>query len=66
MCRQHQRGGHPGGRKSRYVVLAKLDGSDATAVLEGFTRRMRTLPTGISQTLAYDQGKEMAGHPIVG
>jgi IS30 family transposase len=49
-------------RKSRYVLLAKLDGTDATAVLEGFTRRMRTLPASIRQTLTYDQGKEMAHH----
>lgn len=49
-------------RKSRFVLLVKLDGTDATAVLEGFTRRMRTLPASLRQTLTYDQGKEMAQH----
>lgn len=38
-------------RKSRFVLLVKLDGMDATAVLEGFTRRMRTLPASLRQTL---------------
>lgn len=49
-------------RKSRFVLLAKLDGTDAEAVLEGFTRRLRTLPPTVRKTLAYDQGKEMARH----
>jgi len=49
-------------RKSRFLLLAKVDGLNAEAVLEGFTRRMRTLPTGLRQTLTYDQGKEMARH----
>ena len=29
---------------SRYLLLAKMEGTDTEAVLEGFTRRMRTLP----------------------
>jgi IS30 family transposase len=49
-------------RKSRYVLLAKVDGVDAESVLEGFTRRLRTLPPGVRQTLTYDQGREMARH----
>jgi IS30 family transposase len=49
-------------RKSRYVLLAKLDGAGAEAVLDGFTRRMRTLPPAMRKTLTYDQGKEMARH----
>ena len=49
-------------RKSRFVLLAKVDGVDAESVLEGFTRRLRTLPTRLRQTLTYDQGKEMARH----
>ena len=49
-------------RKSRYVLLAKLQGSDADSVLEGFSRRMSTLPASIRKTLTYDQGKEMARH----
>ena len=49
-------------RKSRYVLLAKMDGTGAEAALEGFTRRMRTLPAGVRKTLTYDQGREMARH----
>jgi transposase, IS30 family len=43
-------------RKSRYVLLAKLDGTDAEAALEGFTRRMRTLPGGVPKTLTLRPG----------
>jgi IS30 family transposase len=49
-------------RKSRYVLLAKVDAPDAESVLDGFARRMRTLPSAVRLTLAYDQGKEMARH----
>lgn len=49
-------------RKSRYVLLAKVDGAGAEAVLDGFTRRLRTLPPAVRKTLTYDQGKEMARH----
>jgi IS30 family transposase len=49
-------------RKSRFVLLAKVDHPDAESVLEGFTRRMRTLPASLRKTLTYDQGKELARH----
>lgn len=49
-------------RNSRYVLLAKVDAPDAESVLEGFARRMRTLPPAVRSTLADDQGKEMARH----
>jgi IS30 family transposase len=49
-------------RKSRFLLLAKVDGGDAESVLEGFTRRLRTLPVSLRKTLTYDQGKEMARH----
>jgi IS30 family transposase len=49
-------------RKSRYVLLAQVDGAGAEAVLDGFTRRMRTVPPAVRKTLTYDQGKEMARH----
>jgi transposase, IS30 family len=49
-------------RKSRFLLLAKVDGVDAESVLDGFTRRMRTLPADLRQTLTYDQGREMARH----
>jgi IS30 family transposase len=49
-------------RKSRFVLLAKVDHPDAESVLEGFTRRLRTLPASLRKTLTYDQGREMARH----
>jgi IS30 family transposase len=49
-------------RTSRYIMLAKLDGADATSALEGFTRRLRTVPESLRKTLTYDQGSEMALH----
>lgn len=49
-------------RTSRYVMLAKLDGSSATSTLEGFTRRLRSVPPSLRKTLTYDQGTEMALH----
>jgi IS30 family transposase len=49
-------------RTSRYVVLARVAGSDAESILEGFHRRLGRLPTSVLKTLTYDQGKEMARH----
>ena len=49
-------------RTSRYIMLAKLDGADAQSVLEGFTKRLRTVPASLRKTLTYDQGTEMALH----
>ena len=31
-------------------------------MLEGFSRRLRTLPKALRKTLTYDQGREMARH----
>ena len=49
-------------RTSRYVVLARMDGTGADAALEAFTRQFRHVPAGVRKTLTYDQGKEMARH----
>jgi len=49
-------------RTSRYVMLVKLDGCDAQSVLEGFTKRLRTVPETLRKTMTYDQGTEMALH----
>ncbi|MGK9452730.1 IS30 family transposase [Acidithiobacillus caldus] len=49
-------------RSTRFVILARVDDSSAEAVLEGLTRRLRTLPKALRKTLTYDQGKEMARH----
>lgn len=49
-------------RTSRYIMLAKLDGCDAHSALQGFSRRLRAVPTSLRKTLTYDQGTEMALH----
>lgn len=49
-------------RKSRYAILARMDGTGADAALEGFARKLRAVPACLRKTLTYDQGKEMARH----
>lgn len=49
-------------RTSRYLMLAKLDSASATSVLDGFTRRLGSVPDSLRKTLTYDQGTEMALH----
>ena len=49
-------------RTSRFLMLVKLDSAGATSVLDGFTRRLRTIPESLRKTLTYDQGTEMALH----
>ncbi len=49
-------------RTSRYVMLVKLDGGTAPDILEGFDRRLKTIPQSLRKTMTYDQGSEMALH----
>ncbi|WP_434991235.1 IS30 family transposase, partial [Xanthomonas melonis] len=49
-------------RKTRFVVLCKMDGCTAEAALEGFTRQMKKLPTFLRQSLTYDRGTELTCH----
>jgi IS30 family transposase len=49
-------------RLSRYVMFVKLDSASAVDVLNGFTRRLLTVPPGLRKTMTYDQGTEMALH----
>jgi transposase, IS30 family len=49
-------------RSSRYVMLVRLDGLSASHILDGFSRRLRTVPPSLRKTLTYDQGSEMALH----
>ena len=52
-------------RTSRYLMLVKLDSSCASNVLDGFTRRLKTIPPSLRKTLTYDQGTEMASHALL-
>ena len=49
-------------RTSRYVMLVRLDGLSAQHILDGFSQRLRSIPTELRRTLTYDQGSEMALH----
>lgn len=49
-------------RKSRYLLLVRLDDASAESVLAGFTRRFRHVPACVRKSLTYDQGSEMAKH----
>jgi IS30 family transposase len=49
-------------RTTRLVLLARLDGTDALSAREGFTRKLKHVPTPLRKTLTYDRGKEMAEH----
>lgn len=49
-------------RLSRYTMLVKLDGNTAQDVLEGFKRRLKSIPESLRKTMTYDQGTEMALH----
>jgi IS30 family transposase len=50
-------------RKTRFVVLCKMNGNGAEAVLDSFTRQMKRLPATIRKSMTYDRGSEMACHP---
>ena len=49
-------------RKTRFVMMAKVDDCTALATLEGFSTAFAPLPPELRKTLTYDQGKEMALH----
>jgi transposase, IS30 family len=49
-------------RTSRFIMLTSLPNSSAAAALDGFSRRLRTVPASLRKTLTYDQGTEMALH----
>jgi IS30 family transposase len=49
-------------RTTRLVILARMDGTDATSARQGFTKTLRHVPTLLRNTLTYDRGKERAEH----
>jgi transposase, IS30 family len=49
-------------RTSRFLLLARMDSAGAASVLDGFSRRLRSVPPSLRKTLTYDQGTEMALH----
>ena len=49
-------------RTTRLVLLARMEGTDATSARQGFTKKLRHVPALLRKTLTYDRGKEMAEH----
>lgn len=50
-------------RKTRFVLLSRMEGNGAEAALEGFTRQMKRMPQALRKSMTYDRGLEMACHP---
>ena len=51
-------------RKTRFLIIVKLTGSDAETVRRAFGRAILKLPEHMRLTMTYDQGKEMAKHEL--
>ena len=49
-------------RTTRLVLLARMEGTDATSAREGFTKTLRHGPALLRKTLTYDRGNERAEH----
>ncbi len=49
-------------RTTRLVLLAQMEGMDATSAREGFTKKLWHVPALRRKTLTDDRGKEMAEH----
>ncbi|MFA7387835.1 MAG: IS30 family transposase [Thiohalobacteraceae bacterium] len=47
-------------RKTRFVVLCRMEGCRAADAVEGYTRQMKKLPASLREGLTYDRGSEMA------
>lgn len=52
-------------RKTRFVILCRMDGCTAQDALVGFTRQMKPLPAFLRESFTYDRGGEMACHSAV-
>ncbi len=46
-------------RKTRFVILCKMDGCTAQAALEGFSRQLKKFPASMRSSMTYDRGTEM-------
>lgn len=49
-------------RKSRYTMILKLKGKDATSVTEALIAKFIDLPSTLKQSLTWDRGMELAKH----
>ena len=51
-------------RTTRFTLLVKLNGRDATTVRKAFAKEFKKFPVELKRTLTYDQGQEMAHHKL--
>jgi len=49
-------------RKTRYVMMAKVDGKDTETVINALIKHAHKLPTELYKSLTWDRGKEVADH----
>lgn len=49
-------------RRSRYVMLVKVDSKDTLTVTQALARRIRHLPAELRRSLTWDRGTEMSAH----
>lgn len=49
-------------RKSRFTVLAKVEGKDTDSVITGIVREISNLPEVLWDSITWDRGGEMADH----
>jgi IS30 family transposase len=49
-------------RRSRYVILVKVDSKNTLTVTKALARRIRKLPAELRRSLTWDRGSEMAAH----
>lgn len=49
-------------RKTRLVLLAKMNSARAEDALEGFAKALARVPESVRKSMTYDQGREMALH----
>jgi len=49
-------------RKTRFVVLCRMDGCSADDALAGFSRQMLKIPAFMRESFTYDRGSELACH----
>lgn len=54
-----------GERTTRLVILAKVDGTTATAAAVGFSDKLSEVPRSLRLLMTYDQGKEMVKHATI-
>jgi IS30 family transposase len=49
-------------RQSRYLMLVRVPHKDTQTVTRALARRIRRLPQGLTRSLTWDRGSELAGH----